>query len=79
MGVWFRSLNKLGIFLMITWVVSVMSLLMAGFILIAVKLFQDGHFYAASLLLVAIGSSGLFVSLGMHMKIKNQEFGDSEE
>ncbi len=54
------------------WVVAAMTLMMSGIILIAIRLFEDGHFYSAALLLVSVGAGGLLVSLGMYMKKENE-------
>jgi len=42
--------------------------LLLGVSLVAVRLFQEGHFYAAALLISAIGAIGLFIAIGMRIK-----------
>ncbi len=51
-------------------IASSISLLL-GISLVAVRLFQDGHFYAAALLIASIGAIGLFVATGMYLKNQN--------
>jgi len=43
-----------------------------GLLLIVVKLFEENHFYSASLLISSCGASGLFLALGMYVKKQNE-------
>ena len=51
-------------------IASSISLLL-GISLMAVRLFQDGHFYAAALLIASIGAIGLFIAIGVYLKDQN--------
>ncbi len=51
-------------------IASSISLLL-GISLVAVRLFQDGHFYAAALLIASIGAIGLFIAIGVYLKDQN--------
>lgn len=45
--------------------------LLLGIALVAVRLFQEGHFYAAALLIASVGALGLFAAMGIYLKNQN--------
>lgn len=53
-------------------IIPATMLFLTGITLIAIRLFQESHFYSASLLLTSLGAAGLFVALGMHVKKQNE-------
>ncbi len=45
--------------------------LLLGIALVAVRLFQEGHFYGAALLIASVGALGLFAAMGIYLKNQN--------
>lgn len=54
------------------WFIPAFLILFSGIVLLTVRLFQEDHFYSASLLLIAVGGSGGMLALGMHIKEENE-------
>jgi len=49
-------------------------ILSVGITLTLVRLFQEGHFYAACCLVCSLGFAALLFSLGVFVKKENQKF-----
>lgn len=45
--------------------------LLLGIALVAVRLFQEGHFYGAALLIASVGALGLLAAMGIYLKNQN--------
>lgn len=52
-------------------IISSSIALLLGIALVAVRLFQEGHFYGAALLIASVGAVGLFITIGIHLKNEN--------
>lgn len=45
--------------------------LLLGIALVAVRLFQEGYFYGAALLIASVGALGLLAAMGIYLKNQN--------